>query len=344
MKMSPRERVMAALKREEPDRVPFCELAIDRSLAEALMGWDASATASSGTMRKNPYTVDEHKALAKKLGLDNLGFILRAPDYAHLAVGKDGRTFPSEGMIQSESDLKKINLPDPYDDEYYAEAEEFLKGRGDYPVAFITRIGLTQVYLSMGMERFYLTLYDNRPLIETMLDLYFDWMVVVAERACQMGFDFFWTTDDFAFKTGLSFSPKVFRELLVPRYKRVLEKVTIPWVLHSDGNIKEALEILIELGVVATHPNEKEAMDILAIKHEFGDRICVMGNVDLVTLGRGTPEEVVNEVRELIQMCGPGGGYIITSGNSLASYLKPENVLAMAEAVKKYGGYPIDLS
>jgi len=344
MKTSPKERVMAALNREEADRVPFCELAIDRSLAEDLMGWKVSGAASSATMRKNPYTVEEHKAIAKKLALDNLGFILRAPDYANLKVGKDGRTFPADGLIKNEADLEKIDLPDPYDDEYYAEAEEFLKGREDYPVAFITRMGLTQVYLSMGMEAFYLALYDNRDFVESLLDVYFDWMVVVAERVCQMGFDFFWTTDDFAFKTGLFFSPQLFRELLVPRYKRVLDKITIPWVLHSDGNIKEALDILIELGVVATHPNEKGAMDIRAIKREFGDRLCVMGNVDLVTLGRGTPEEVDNEVRELIRDCGPGGGYIITSGNSLASYLKPENVLAMVEAVKKYGSYPIDLS
>jgi uroporphyrinogen decarboxylase len=84
-------------------------------------------------------------------------------------------------------------------------------------------------------------------------------------------------------------------------------------------------------------------MDIKTIKDEYGDRICVMGNVDLVLLGRGTPEEVDSEVRELIRTVGPGGGYIITSGNSLASYLKPENVLSMAEAVKKYGRYPIDL-
>ncbi len=68
-----------------------------------------------------------------------------------------------------------------------------------------------------------------------------------------------------------------------------------------------------------------------------------MGNVDLVLLGRGTPEEVDAEVKKLIRTVGPGGGYMITSGNSLASFLKPENVLAMAEAVRKYGAYPINL-
>jgi uroporphyrinogen decarboxylase len=98
------------------------------------------------------------------------------------------------------------------------------------------------------------------------------------------------------------------------------------------------------LGVVATHPNEKGAMDTKAIKDEYGDRICVMGNVDLVLLGRGTPEEVDAEVRKLIQTVGPGGGYIITSGNNPASFLKPECVVSMADAVRKYGSYPIDLA
>jgi uroporphyrinogen decarboxylase len=58
----------------------------------------------------------------------------------------------------------------------------------------------------------------------------------------------------------------------------------------------------------------------------------------------GTPEETDREVRELIRDLGPGGGYMISSGNSLASYLKPEGVLAMSGAIKKYGKYPIRLA
>jgi len=139
------------------------------------------------------------------------------------------------------------------------------------------------------------------------------------------------------------FSPEVFKELMVPRYRRVLEKVTIPWVLHSDGNITKVVDVLIDLGVAGIHPNEKGATDIRAMKRDYGDRVCLLGNVDLNLLGMGSPEEVDREVRELIRDVGPGGGYVLTSGNSLASYLKPECVLAMSEAVKKYGHYPIDL-
>ncbi len=81
-------------------------------------------------------------------------------------------------------------------------------------------------------------------------------------------------------------------------------------------------------------------MDIRQMKRDYGDRLCLLGNVDLNILGLGTPEDVDREVRELIRDVGPGGGYIVTSGNSLASYLEPANVVALSEAVLKYGAYP----
>ncbi|UCF92659.1 MAG: hypothetical protein JSW39_00445 [Desulfobacterales bacterium] len=341
MKMSPRERVMAALGRQETDRIPHCELFVDVAMAEKLLGWKLSGGATGGSVAKNPYTADQAKAVADFLGHDNIGFILRAPEYAQKEIGTEGRSFMHGGLIKTEADLGMIDLPDPQRDEFYKDAAEFVRQKGDYACHLSTRIGLVQTMLSLGIENFALLLYDNRPLVEKLLDIYFDWIVVVADRICQLGFDIFWTTDDFAFKTAMFFSPDDFRELLFDRYKRVLEKVSIPWVLHSDGNIKEALPILIELGVAGIHPNEKGAMDIAEVKREYGDQICVLGNVDLDLLGRGTPQEVEAEVRELIRTVGPGGGYIITSGNSLASYLKRENVVAMAEAIRKYGTYPI---
>jgi uroporphyrinogen decarboxylase len=71
------------------------------------------------------------------------------------------------------------------------------------------------------------------------------------------------------------------------------------------------------------------------------DRVRVIGNLDLNGLGRGKPEETDREVKERIRNPGPGGGYMISSGNSLASYLKPECLLAMAGAIRKYGTYPL---
>jgi uroporphyrinogen-III decarboxylase len=145
-----------------------------------------------------------------------------------------------------------------------------------------------------------------------------------------------------AFKSAPYFSPQVFRDLVLPRFRRVREHITLPWVIHSDGNLMPFLDDLLSLDISGLHPLEKGAMDIRAVKQMCGDRICLLGNVDLNLLGMGTPEAVDAEVRALIRDVAPGGGYITTSGNSLAGYLVPENVIALARAVKKYGAYPLD--
>ncbi len=341
--MTSQERVRLALSREETDRVPYCELGVDRALAEQLMGWGAGGN-ERANLEANFYTVEESKEIAGKLGLDNLVFALRAPVYAEKKPGKHGRLFYGAGQIKNEKDIARMKLPDPRDPALYREAEEFLKRKGDYSAWIATRIGIFPAMLSLGLETFSLALYDNRRFVETVLDIYFEWAEEVAEHVCRMGFDVYVTTDDMAFKTQPFFSPAIFREMVVPRYRRVLEKVHIPWITHSDGNIEPFLEDLLSLGISGLHPVEKGAMDIRRIKKEYGNRVCLLGNVDLNLLGAGTPEEVDEEVRGLIRDVAPGGGYIVTSGNSLAGYLKPENVIALSQAVQKHGRYPIDLS
>lgn len=339
--MTSRERVLAALRREQPDRVPYCETGIDRALAEQLLGWPRTSLAVD--KESNQYTIDEARAVAEVLHLDNLSYVLRAPVYAHKVPGMDGRLFYGEGMIKTEADIDRIVLPDPHDDALYAGAETFVADKGDYAAFFVTRIGIFPTTLSMGWETFSLALYDNRPFVEAVLDRYCDWMLVVAERVCQMGFDVFVSTDDMAFNSGPFFSRKVFRELVLPRFEKVAAKITLPWVIHSDGNIIPFVDDLLALGIAGLHPLEKGAVDVGEVKRTYGDRLCLLGNVDLNLLGMGTPEEVDAEVRELIRTAGPGGGYIVTSGNSLASYVKPENALALSAAVRRYGHYPLAL-
>ncbi len=204
-------------------------------------------------------------------------------------------------------------------------------------------IGIFPTMLSLGTENFCLALYDNRAFVEAVLDRYVDWIAVVAERVCRMGFDVFASTDDMAFNTAPFFSPAVFRDLVLPRYRRVAEKIALPWIIHSDGNILPFVDDLVGAGVIGLHPNEKGAVDIREVKRTYGSRVCVLGNVDLNLLGMGDPARVDEEVRGLIRDLGPGGGYIVTSGNSLAGYLIPDNVMALSRAVRKYGRYPISL-
>lgn len=338
--MNSRERVAAALRCDQPDRVPYCELGIDRALAQRLMGW-GSGTNQAANLEIMPYTVQEARALAARLSLDNLVYVLRAPVYAEKVSGMDGRLFYGNGLLTSRAALPLLQLPDPHDESLYAGIPPFLAERADYSTWFITRMGIFPTMLGMGAEAFSVALFEDRDLIEEILDRYVDWACVVAEHACQMGFDVYVTTDDMAFKTTTFFSPKVFRELVMPRYRRLREAVTLPWIIHSDGNMLPFMDDLVSLGIAGFHPNEKGAQDPRVTKQRYGGRLCVLGNVDLNLLGMATPDEVDEEVRGLIRDVGPGGGYIVTSGNSLAGYLIPENVLALSRAAQKYGHYPL---
>jgi len=335
-----RERVHLALQCREPDRVPYCELAVDRALARKLMGW-GKPSGQAANLEKNTYTVEEAKAIAEKLHMDNICYVLRAPVFANKEPGIDGRLFYGEGQLQTADDLTKMKLPDPADDSLYADAEEFLKGKGAYSTWFVTRMGIFATMLSMGLQQFSVALFDDRPLIEEIFDRYCNWMVEVAGRVCQLGFDVFVTTDDVAFKNAPFFSPDIFRELVLPRYQRVAEQISIPWIFHSDGNIHPFLDDLLTLPIDGLHPMEDGAMDIQQVKQQYGKRACLLGNVNLNLLGLGEPEAVDVTVKKLIREIGPGGGYIVTSGNSLAGYLEPANVMAMSRAVQKYGAYPL---
>jgi uroporphyrinogen decarboxylase len=133
---------------------------------------------------------------------------------------------------------------------------------------------------------------------------------------------------------------EMYEEFFKPYQKIVADAMKKPWIFHSDGNLFPILDGLLSLGMNAIHPIQPAAMDIGRVKAEYGDRICIVGNIDLdYTLTLGTPAEVDREVKERIEVAGKGGGYMISSANSLTNYCKLENVWAMAEAIQKYRTY-----
>jgi uroporphyrinogen decarboxylase len=314
------------------------ELGVDRALAQKLLGWPGASTQRTN-LEAQSYSPAEAKEVARYLGIDNLTYVLRAPVYAEKIEGKDGRLFYGEGRIRSRADLGLMNLPDPEDDALYAEAAAFAAQKEDFAACFVTRAGIFPTLLSMGIEAFSTAVYDDLSLVGEILDRYTSWAIAVARRARDLGFDVYITTDDMAFKTAPYFSPQLFRELVLPRYRELARAVCLPWIVHSDGNILPFLDDLIGLGIAGIHPLENGAVDIRAVKRDYGRRVCLLGNVDLNLLGAGSPQAVDAEARALIRDLAPGGGYILTSGNSLAGYCLPENVRALAAAARAYGVY-----
>ena len=100
---------------------------------------------------------------------------------------------------------------------------------------------------------------------------------------------------------------------------------------------------LIEVGVDVLQPIDPSCMDIVKTKQEFGDRICLVGNVPNELLRSGTPEQVQDYTMNLLRNCAQGGGYCVGSGNSVPDWAKFDNFMAMRDTALKYGVYPISL-
>jgi uroporphyrinogen decarboxylase len=154
-----------------------------------------------------------------------------------------------------------------------------------------------------------------------------------------------WHADDIAFKTQLLVSPRILRNHVFPWYtemNRMAHAKAVPVVYHSDGALQEVVEDIVGCGFDGLNPIEPPAMDINAVKQLYGKRISIIGNIDLgYTLTRGTPDEVRAEVRQRIRDLAPGGGYAVSSSNSVPEYVPLANFNAMREATFAYGRYPI---
>ncbi|MGD9099087.1 MAG: uroporphyrinogen decarboxylase family protein [Anaerolineae bacterium] len=324
--MKPKERVMCALAGEQPDRVPFCEGNIAANIARALAGSERDLS---------------EREISDLVGRDVVVAIVFPPYFADHTVGSDGQSYVTTGWIKTWADLDKMVFPDPNDPELYAGAQKVLDEKRHYATAASIKLGVAPTLVSMGLDGFAYALYDDPDLVHEVLRRYVDWQLVVTQRLIEMGFDFLWSFDDVAYKNGPFCSPAIFRETLMPALQRSAEAITIPWVFHSDGNLMPILDDILSLGSDGLHPIEPGPMSLAEVKQRYGKRVCIIGNVSVDTLSAGTPQEVRQLVQECISTGAPGGGYMISSSNSVPSYARPENVQAMVEAIRKYGAYPM---
>jgi len=152
---------------------------------------------------------------------------------------------------------------------------------------------------------------------------------------------------DFGAQNNCFISPKAFRSLYKPFYKRVNDWIhqNTPWktFIHSCGSILPIIPDIIEAGFDILNPVQTSAanMDPTLLKTRFGDQVTFWGGgVDTQhTLPFGTPEEVRAQVRERLQVFGKGGGFVFNPIHNVQAKVPIENLLAMYETVRDYGHY-----
>ena len=333
------QRIIASADHREGDRVPVWDCLESPALIRYFQG--------EGD--------DAHAALAKaygELGIDLCTSCSVADEFATEADAGDGR---SGAEIRTVEQLEGELEGGEYDwgdlrgqllTEYFAN-RDLVAPRTMYVPGGST--GFHALCYSVGLERFSRWTYEHPDLIEAVLDRYAHmnalWSRTVAEeKLCPL----FFVGDDIAAKGRLLFSPAYLRRAFVPRLKQICEPLKaagMKVIFHSDGNIMEILEDLIEAGVDGLHPIEPLAgMDISDLKGRYGDRLILVGNVDASQLlTRGTPKEIRAATSECIAEASPGGGHFIGSSGGMTPAIPLENIFAFYGACRELGSYPINI-
>jgi hypothetical protein len=144
-------------------------------------------------------------------------------------------------------------------------------------------------------------------------------------------------SDDIAYTEGLMLSPDFFRQALFPRIGKLVEMCgKLPLIYHSDGRLYQVFDDLARLGVRAIQPLEPKSMEPLEIQKRWPGKFCLLGNIDLDLMSRGTPDQVEALVREKIETLGANGGYMPGISNTVPYYVNYNNYIRMIETNHSY--------
>lgn len=149
-----------------------------------------------------------------------------------------------------------------------------------------------------------------------------------------------YVSDDLGYKTALMLAPDRVRRYILPWHKRMADiahehgKLLL---LHSCGHMYELMdEYLDHVKIDAKHSFEENVMPVTEVKRRYGDRLALLGGMDVDLLARGDEESIRAKTREYLDVCLPGGGYFLGSGNWVSDYIPVDSYLTMLDEARKY--------
>jgi uroporphyrinogen decarboxylase len=343
--MTSQERVLAVLKREEPDRIPTFEWDIDSDLIREMTGggsyeeflemFELDAVMCGPTYQKKP--------LDNGLTLDEWG-VTRTKGHEEYAMAVD-----EFSPIKSMADLEKWEPPDPYAPHRFERMKEQVKRfKGKKAIFFRSRDVWSNPRDLFGYAELFVLCKTNPELVEALVEKCINHSIALLPMAAELGAEAVMTGDDIADNRRTMISPRLWESLFLPHFRRWVKAIHdhgMYYWKHTDGNIMTVMDSFVEAGVDGIDPIDPLAkMDLATVKERWGDKMAIKGNVDCAyLLVDGPKEEVIEATKNCIRIAGPGGGYACSTSNSIHSGVKPEFYLAMLETIREYGVYPLDM-
>ena len=354
--MTSRERVLAALRRQKPDRVPatlYEEVigyvpGIARMLDERcagrppgeFFGCDVASVSIGPTRVRNPAA----PAWPSDPGVrvDEWGVGWRSGGYLHY----EEVLHPLQSLTASEiRDHPWPDLDADYRYEGLPGAVQAAHQRGLAVTAYPGCI-FECAWQLRGMPELFDDLRHDLTTANFLLDGIAQRVRRAAERLAAAGIDLLILGDDIATQRGLLMSLPLWKAVFKPRLQAIIRaaKDINPELLvfyHSDGNVWDAIPDLIDAGIDVLNPVQPECMDPAAVKVAFGDRLSFFGTVSVQqTMPFGSRTDVEAEVKKRIETVGCGGGLLLAPAHVLQPDTPWDNVTAFFDAVNQYGWYP----
>jgi uroporphyrinogen decarboxylase len=375
--MNSRQRVLTTLSHQEPDRVPVdfgatmettihirayqalkqrLEICGDSPVVEMLrtsgfarpdedvqrhLGADVR-----GVFPNRRYTLDGEQLI------DEFGIGWRRP--ADDGLYYDICSHPMAGMTFAE--IERYPFPDPRDPQLLKSIEGMLSDiRGSaFPVVFDNCFGngiFQTCNQLMGYDVFLMAMALGERKADYLMDRILElkmqfWDEVLARFGDRI--DILKQLDDMGTQANLLISPEMYRQSIKPRLKHLIDFIKgkaphVKMMMHSCGSIRKIIPDLIDCGVEILNPVQYSAADMnpVELKREFGDDLTFWGGgIDTQkVLPAGTVQEVKDEVKRMLDVFMPGGGYVFAPVHAIQADVPVENMLAMWETVAEYGAY-----
>jgi uroporphyrinogen-III decarboxylase len=330
-----RQRFTDTLKGRPTDRVPYFDFAFSARHVEAVLG--------PGRGREtNALDVEDYAAFAEAVGLDFLYYSWIWPVGRVYRQDSDGKSHYVNGSIKSAADFGQITPPvlDPA----LRRLEALSKAADRHGLALV--LGVSPPYklakTAVGYEDYLIRTLDDQSFLLELDHRLADHNARAMDAFMAFPLDALVYPGDLCCNTGPMLSPESIRSLWLDSTRTFVAPFKargIPTILHMDGDFSSILDLMMTVAPDALHPFEVcGALDIYKVKRQIGDRVTLIGNIDLgTTLSFGSPDEVRASVREHMERLAPGGRYMCGSSHEISEAVPVENFRALVEAVREFG-------
>ena len=345
--MTPRERWLAVLKREKPDRIPMDYWATGEATEKLLnyLGCEAGEALRQRLHIDPPLSVgSKYVGPPIPKGESLLGCRSKNVVYG-TGVYSECIYHPLAQYETVEEIERNYQWPSPdwYD---YSTIADQVKGNEDRPI----RGGGSEPFLTYkslrGQEQAFMDLILNPEMVHYCLDKLFelayqDTLRIYEQIPGQVMITY--VAEDLGSQEDLMYSPEQIREFLLPWMTRMMDLAHQAGAFvfhHSDGAVRKIIPDMIEAGIDVLNPVQWrcKGMEREGLKRDFGDQLIFHGAMDnQYTLPFGTVEEVRQEVLDNLRILGEGGGYILAPCHNIQAVGPPENIVAMYDTCYEYG-------